>query len=470
MSRINTNVPALVATSRLRRNQDDMNVRLERLATGLRINRGKDDPAGLIVSETLRKEARSIEQAIANSDRAINIISTTEGALNEVSALLLDVRSLIQATANTGALSDDEIQANQQEIDSILTSIDRIANTTEFAGESLLNGDLGYSMSGVDTSSLASVQLFAVRIPENTTRNVVVQVLTSAETASVSFTGTTTSAVSIELRGSEGSEILSFASGATIAEIHTAVNSLTSVTGVSAIFIAGGLRLSSTEYGTDALVSVKPLDGNFIEANAGTTIEDTGVDAGVQVNGQSAQVNGLRVDARSNSLDARFYLTPAFGQSATSTTFVVTEGGSVYQISPAVSINGQVHVGVPSISTGNLGNTVLGYLNSIRSGNTNEVSAGNFVTAEKIVSASIEQISTLRGRLGSVQKNQLQTAITSQQIALENVQASESVIRDADIAVEVSALTRAQILVQSTQATLQIANSIPQSVLSLLSG
>ena len=83
---------------------------------------------------------------------------------------------------------------------------------------------------------------------------------------------------------------------------------------------------------------------------------------------------------------------------------------------------------------------------------------------------SIDQVATLRGRLGSVQKNQLQTNINTQQICLENVRSSESVIRDADIAEEVSALTRAQILVQSTQATLQIANSLPQSVLSLLTG
>ena len=331
MSRINTNIPALVAVNRLRRNQEDMNVRLERLATGLRINRGKDDPAGLIVSETLRKEYRSIEQAISNSSRAINFLSTAEGSLNEVSALLLDLRMLIQSTANVGALSNDEMQANQQEIDAILSSIDRIANTTQFAGEKLLNGDLGYSVSGLDTTSLASVELFGVRLPENTARNVVVQVTVSAETAQLSFAGTFTSAVSIELRGNGGAEILTFASGATISEIHTAINNLTAVTSVSAILSAGGIRLSSTEYGSNAMVSVKPLDGNFIENNSGTVISDEGLDASVMVNGQAAQVDGLRVNARSNSMDARFYLTEAFGQSATSTTFAVTEGGAISQ-------------------------------------------------------------------------------------------------------------------------------------------
>jgi flagellin len=470
MSRINTNIPALVAHGRLRRNQDDMNVRLERLATGLRINRGKDDPAGLIVSEVLRKEIRGIEQAIKNSDRAINIISTAEGALNEVSALLLDVRALIQNTANIGALSEEEVEANQQEIDALLSSINRIANTTQFAGRSLLNGDLGYSVSQVDTDDLAAVQLFGVRLPLGTTRDVVLQVTDSAETAQVAFVGTTTSAVTVELRGNLGTEILSFASGATLTDIQTAINNVSDVTGVSAYASGGGLRLNSVEYGSDQMVVVKPLSGNFIEANGGTTIEDNGVDAGVLVNGQSAQVKGLRVDARSGSLDARFYLTSEFGTTLGNTTFTVVGGGSIYQISPEVSVNGQIHVGFQSVTTGNLGNTVVGYLNSVGSGGENAVSDYHFGEAERIVGAAIEQVATLRGRLGSIQKNQLQTNISSQQIALENVQSSESVIRDADIAAEVSSLTRAQILVQSTQLTLQIANSQPQNVLALLGG
>ena len=105
MSRINTNVPALQAINRLGRNNLDLNIRLERLATGLRINRGADDPAGLIASETLRAEINGIRQAISNSERGINVISTAEGALNEVSALLLDLRALLVSTANEGALT-----------------------------------------------------------------------------------------------------------------------------------------------------------------------------------------------------------------------------------------------------------------------------------------------------------------------------------------------------------------------------
>ena len=149
MSRINTNIPSIQAVHKLAANQLDLKTRLERLSTGLRINRGRDDPAGLIASETLRNEIRGITQAVENSQRAINVISTAEGALNEISALLLDVRGLINHAANDGAIGAEELKADQLQIDSIIEAIDRIVNTTQFGGEKLINGNYQYTMSGV---------------------------------------------------------------------------------------------------------------------------------------------------------------------------------------------------------------------------------------------------------------------------------------------------------------------------------
>ena len=107
MARINTNVPAIVAQRTLRSTQRDLQVSLERLSSGLRINRGADDPAGLINSESLRAEIAGTEKAISNSQRAINIIATSEGALNEVASLLIDIQGLIVEIANDAAMSDD---------------------------------------------------------------------------------------------------------------------------------------------------------------------------------------------------------------------------------------------------------------------------------------------------------------------------------------------------------------------------
>jgi len=111
MARINTNVASLTAQRGLTKTQKNLSETLQRLSSGLRINRGADDPAGLIASEGLRSEISGITQAIDNSQRASNVISTTEGALGEVASLLLNIKDLIVEAANSGALSADEVRA-----------------------------------------------------------------------------------------------------------------------------------------------------------------------------------------------------------------------------------------------------------------------------------------------------------------------------------------------------------------------
>src|SRR5215475_979027 len=154
MARINTNVPSLVARANLAASGTDLQVRLMRLSTGLRINRGADDPAGLISSERLRSDIKGTDQGIKNSDRASSVIATTEGALSEVSDLLNSIRALIVESANTGANSPEERTANQLQIDSAIDSITRISNTASFGGLKLLNGSLDYTMSGLSSASI----------------------------------------------------------------------------------------------------------------------------------------------------------------------------------------------------------------------------------------------------------------------------------------------------------------------------
>ncbi|MBX3421392.1 MAG: flagellin [Pirellulaceae bacterium] len=144
MTRINTNVSSLVAQNRLNRNNSDLQVALARLSTGLRINTGKDDPAGLIASEALRSDIVSINKAISNTQRAAQIIGTADSALGQVSTILNTMRGLIVEAANSGAMSDDEIAANQLQIDSSLDAINRIAQTTTFQGRKLLDGSLDF--------------------------------------------------------------------------------------------------------------------------------------------------------------------------------------------------------------------------------------------------------------------------------------------------------------------------------------
>ena len=148
MARINTNISSVIAQAHLGRSQQELNLRLERLSTGLRINRGKDDPAGLIISERIRSDIQGVDQGIKNAERASSVISTTEASLAEINDLLNSIKGLIVQSANTGANSAAEREANQLQINSAIDSITRISNTASFGGLKLLDGTLDYTLSG----------------------------------------------------------------------------------------------------------------------------------------------------------------------------------------------------------------------------------------------------------------------------------------------------------------------------------
>ena len=154
MSRINTNVQSILAQRVLGQNNQGLAGSLERLSTGLRINRGKDDPAGLIASQNLRAEQSAIGAALKNAERADQVVNIAEGGLNEVSSLLTELQGLLTSTANDAGLSAEEKEANQLQIDSILQTIDRVASATSFQGKKLLNGNLDYTTSSIDSNGL----------------------------------------------------------------------------------------------------------------------------------------------------------------------------------------------------------------------------------------------------------------------------------------------------------------------------
>ncbi|MFN7737231.1 MAG: flagellin [Pirellula sp.] len=189
MTRVNTNVGSLIAQTRLNRTQNDLQTSLTRLSTGLRINSGKDDPAGLIASEALRSDITSINKALSNTQRANQIIGTADSALGQVSSLLNDVRGLVTEAANNGALSDSEIAANQLQVDSSLEAINRIAQTTTFQGRKLLDGSLDFlSTAGTNFSKLSDLKINQANLGASGSVSVSVNVATAATKAEVSLT------------------------------------------------------------------------------------------------------------------------------------------------------------------------------------------------------------------------------------------------------------------------------------------
>ena len=134
-----------------------------------------------------------------------------------------------------------------------------------------------------------------------------------------------------------------------------------------------------------------------------------------------------------------------------------------------MNIAGKVSIGIGDISSRKLGTSALGFLDDLSSGKSfNVVDADDLDTAQDIVSAAIDHVSSTRGRIGAFQKNVVGATIRSLGVAFENTTAAESVIRDTDFASETASLTRNQILVQASTNILSLANSQPQQVLSLL--
>jgi flagellin len=493
MARINTNVSSLIAQSNLARSSQDLNTRLQRLSTGLRINRGADDPAGLIVSERLRSEIRGIGQAIKNSERASSVIATTEGYLSEVADLLNSVKALVVEAANTGALSNDEIKANQLQIDSAIESITRISNTASFAGLQLLNGSLEYVTSGVPVSAIGGVHIHSAQLGNASDIAVNVQVISSAQTASLFLSGNTTgstgallSSVTVEIAGNVGVQTIQFVSGTSLTDVVAAVNLLKDSTGVSAALVdsgdeTSGLVFNSIGFGSDQFVSVKKIGvgGEFFQtfsAQNGTSKQkDDGRDVTAVVNGALATGNGTAVSLNTPSLSLELDLTEDFANTnGVVKSFRITGGGAKFQLGPSINATQQIGVGVQSVAASRLGGSLVDgvryFLDSLKSGQSNSIVSGSAQNASTILDAAITEVSVLRGRLGAFERNTLQTNVRSLQVGFENITASESQIRDADFAAETAALSRAQILQQAGTSVLATANVTAQNVLSLLGG
>lgn len=185
---VNTNVSALTAQTNLQRSSGRLNISLERLSTGLKINSSADNPSGLVISEFQRAQIAGLEKAIDNVDRAISLVQTAEGGLSEINALLIEIRALAIDSANNGALDLQSLEANQSNVANLAATITRIARNTQFGTFNLLDGSSGVTAISTNTSFmtvLASTETSSVP-GNNEPRSVLVA--TAAQRAVVSAT------------------------------------------------------------------------------------------------------------------------------------------------------------------------------------------------------------------------------------------------------------------------------------------
>ncbi|MBI5707098.1 MAG: hypothetical protein HZC36_08935 [Armatimonadetes bacterium] len=480
--RINTNTAAMSALRNVSNTGMAFESSISKLSTGLRINSAADDPAGLIISENFRAQIASMDQAVRNNQDAVNYAKTAEGALDEVSRLLRDARTLALGASNTGALSSSQIQANQNQLRSIADSVTRIAQQTQFGTKRLLDGSSGVQASVTSPTNVNNMYLGGSFNGAAITTNSLITVSVSTASTRATVTGATlfTNATDTVAAGSFSINGRTFTTKSTntVMDVINMINAASSSTGVTADFVSGtGVVLRASNYGSVGNFSIS--DANGILNTAGTAsatgtdgvasviIDSNGSTAGglstVTFTGGKMGANGLTL---SDTAGNRVVLTEA--GNATSSAFTagnVTVGLTQFQ-------TGANYGQTASMAIGNFAASQLGtgIVSGLDLSNLDLTTATGASDAIKVIDAAIEQITTARGDLGNFQRNILESNIRSLGVARENLAATESAIRDTDVAQEMTNFTKLQILQQSGMAVLAQANSMPQSVLSLLRG
>ncbi|NUL82265.1 MAG: hypothetical protein HUU60_06025 [Armatimonadetes bacterium] len=477
--RINTNISSMTALRNVLRTANGLGMSTERLSSGLRINRASDDPAGLIISENLRAQISGIQQAVSNSQDATNLIKTAEGALDEVHTLLRSMRSLAVHAANIGVGDTNSLQADQNQIRSALQSIDRIAGQTSFGAKRLLDGTAGVSTSVTNSSVLGGANFTASFNGSALSTGLVSMFVTTAGTRAA-VAGTATYAALTSTVGSgtiviNGAQV-SLNGTDTVQGLMDKINALSNVTGVTANsnFANGSLvvNLSHVNYGTNFSISLNDASGRIRSGNtdaSGTNavarievMTSAGVTSSLFTGGRFSGDSGLRLtDAAGNAI----LLTEAgnVASSATAAVAKVTAGDLQFQVGAGAGQS--VRVSLNDARALRLGTGVVAGLSLA---DIDVTAAGGADNAIKIIDEAIRQVSRQRGEIGSFQTNILESNIRSLNVARENLAATESSIRDLDVADEMTTFTKLQILQQSGMAVLAQANSMPQSLLQLL--
>ena len=301
-TRIATNVDSLRGLRTLNKAQDLQSQTLQRLSTGTTLNSGKDNPSGLIASETLRSQVTAIEQSIKNSSRANNVIGTADAALGEVGNLLDQIRGLVQEGVNKGALSQGEIQANQSQIDAALNAINKISSNTSFAGDKLLDGSKSFTttITNADRAKLSDVQINEALFGSASSITVDATVVTAASKGSLTYNGgNLSSATTVEFTGSKGSQVLFFGASSSLTNVRDAVNAVTDVTGVSASISTAAVAGTLTRTAGGETVTINGAGANdaikFVanreENDSGNAVSVRFVNSGA-TNARSISVTG----------------------------------------------------------------------------------------------------------------------------------------------------------------------------------
>lgn len=516
--RINHNISAIKANSILGRNNTALDKSLEKLSSGLRINRAADDAAGMAISQKMKTQIAGLEQASRNAADGISVIQTAEGALSEVGAMLQRMRELSVQSAN-GTNTAEDRAAIQAEIDNLKEEIQRISDTTEFNTKTLLNGDIdrkSYSSnSGVNLISLSDavdVKDYKIEITQDARQAVllgtypvtgVVDPITAAEAGKINING----------------EEIEIKEGDTVADIYQKLRDLGDLVNVTVVptdqtgNTPGALvapmtpadvvdtagYVSATEYtGSNRLLFVSKEYGSTqtIEINCGNNalaarlglgngkVTASGVDAIAKIPGGNSGFTTTATVSSNGSVvtvtdrggfEMKFEVDPyvvgtKFEDTVANTTGLDPTGGT--KVEPVITVldagpmalqiganEGQImEVRIPKVTPKTLG------IENINLGT--EDGAQDAIAA---LSNAINMVSGIRAKLGAYQ-NRLEHSIANLDVSAENITEALSRIEDVDMAEEMATYTQKNVLTQAGTSMLAQANERPQNILTLLQG
>jgi flagellin len=498
---INTNAASLNAQRNLTSSANSLATSLQRLSSGLRINSAKDDAAGLAISERFTSQIKGLNQAVRNANDGISMAQTAEGGLGTAGDLLQRMRELAVQSAN-GTNSASDRQSLQQEVSQLTQELNRVATTTQFNGQNVLDGSLSATqfqvgananqtinvgIASAKASDIGNFSLANNATASNTTINGA-SLTGGSNVAQNNNVGTQT----LVIAGNGKTASASVTAGDSASKITGLVNASTATTGVSAtaqtqatlsaLQFAGTVTFNLNGVAVSATIS-STSDLSALSSALNAQTSSTGITASVAagtVTLKSQDGSDIKIDSFTNSGTGTVVLTGQDAFNATPTTTgsakTLTSGNATNSATVGGTLKFSSSSGYTiNSSTGSGGALFAGIAGAQQASTLSKVSALDISTvngandALSTIDAALSTINSSRAQLGAIQ-NRFASTISNLSTTAENLSAARSRIQDADFASETAALTRGQILQQAGTAMLAQANSLPNGVLALLRG
>ncbi len=480
--RINNNTPAINTQRHLINNDLALTKSLEKLSSGMKINRAADAPANLIISEQMRAQIAGLNQAVDNSETAVSMVQTTEAALVEVTNLLTGMRQLAIHAANEGVNDENMLAVDQLELQNALDTIDRLAANASFGKKKLLDGSTGANGVGIGvglefiqaspTTRPSPIEGYEVRITQLGTQSAIKgsvalnqQMIDDGE----------------ELTVTEGGKTVSFITnpGDTVEATFGKLRNEILQNGLAldmTVHDDGTVEFRHQEFGSEHTFSVssstagvlssasRVMDGAMVGQDiVGTIGGEVALGEGQLLTGaEGTRVTGLQIRYTGDVVTAG----DAGPEAPIAGRMAVFQNSLIFQVGP--NVGQTVSASLVNVNTRVLGRGVTNESGYRSLQEIDLTTAQGAIDGQKVVDRAIDELNTTRANMGAFQKNTLEANLRQLRINLEELTNSESVIRDADMAKEITEFTRNSIMTQAATAMLAQANQVPQTVLSLL--